>query len=71
MADPAKCVICERAFERGELPLQKHTGWQARRAQGGLNVVKFRTGYPEWAHETCLERRERGSAKLDQGGLFG
>ncbi len=64
------CTFCEEpVVPNGAQTLQKVTGWEKKRRQGGANQIILREILPEYAHAMCADDRKRG-VHQDQGTFF-
>ncbi len=64
------CVFCEEPLLPGDRQtLQKVTGWEKKRRQGGANQIILRKTLAEYAHALCVDDRKHGIHQ-DQGSFF-
>ena len=64
------CTFCEEpVIPNGNQTLQKVTGWERKRRQGGANQIILRETLTEYAHSMCVEDRKHGIHQ-DQGSFF-
>jgi hypothetical protein len=55
------CSLCGEDVEPGaRTTMQKVTGWEKKRRQGGANQIILRELLPEFAHSSCVEERKLG-----------
>lgn len=55
------CAFCgQPVVVKSKNTLQKVTGWEKRRSQGGANQIILREVLPEFAHVDCVEARKLG-----------
>ncbi len=64
------CAFCEEpVIPNGLQTLQKVTGWEKKRRQGGANQIILRKTLAEYAHAMCVDDRKHG-IHHDQGSFF-
>ncbi|KKL88663.1 hypothetical protein LCGC14_1922440 [marine sediment metagenome] len=64
------CAFCdEPVVPNDRFTLQKVTGWEKKRRQGGANQIILREILPEYAHNVCVDDRRRGVVQ-GQGLIF-
>lgn len=64
------CAFCEEpVLPNDRQTLQKVTGWEKKRRQGGANQIILRETLPEYAHSLCVDDRKHGIHQ-DQGAFF-
>jgi len=55
------CAFCEEPVDlKSQGVLQRITGWERKRRQGGANQITLRQTLPEYAHAWCVDDRKHG-----------